>query len=216
LSCLREAEGTVIETSGFARATLGTKSFAHVVYKVLNRHRLKLEGTHLGLTESCLQRHFDFPEEFSHPHELALSIDRTSISRPTMTYNQEKTTVNQVNIDECIVMGTYPWPNRREWPGEEPRYRGFDHAECSVCGHVLPVEKGRAGLKEVCQCTLADLCGARNWSPHVLVELVKYAGKGVGVRALQTFVPGEALGEYVGEIFPSHYRKRGSSKMKAT
>ncbi|KAJ5902783.1 hypothetical protein N7495_003311 [Penicillium taxi] len=85
----------------------------------------------------------------------------------------------QINISSNILHPSCPKP--------DPSMRQPGWPPCDLCGAV---EGG-------CGCRINAMIGD-------LVELVEYGMKGIGVRALCNIKKGDIIGEFTGEILPSH------------
>lgn len=84
------------------------------------------------------------------------------------------------NIEECAFDPAY-WTERGQQL-EDPTLREERHGRCDLCDS-----------RYRCHCSPGTLVAG-------LIELVEYADKGIGVRALTNFKKGELLAEYVGEL----------------
>ena len=105
----------------------------------------------------------------SHPHKWALSGAKAAY-KPNFSYRRDDdlVTKNQVNIMESVVADGPTWRNRRQWPIDDPRYRGFgkDHGEPCLACHIE--------LKDInspCDCTPANL--PRKWVISDSIEVVE-------------------------------------------
>lgn len=92
---------------------------------------------------------------------------------------------------------------------ERPRYKG--KAQVNINSQYYDAEKyghNSNPLRNLKMSVNCNMCGESNCACRFnllggdLVELMKYPGKGTGVRALANFKRGDFLGEFVGEVVP--------------
>ena len=181
-----------------------------------------LQGAQFGVTEETVVERHQIDAQVLDPNLWVLPVDADSAAtRPTITYpNSEQLWLefpqrrdqvsfedqHQEYIQRSIVLEHYLWPNKSQWPENDPRYAGYDGDSCLQCGTIraLIPRTRRNPTTDArfrrCDCKLTELY---NFQPP-LIELFDTGRMGTGVRSLQNVGTSIILGEYVGEIYPSH------------
>lgn len=188
------------------------------LHDVLAEHSTFTEDQVLGISDTEYLKRHELPDNIGHYHEWVVSSEPKTAYNPEMTYrtgrgrNSRLVTERQINIDSSIILDKPVWVNRRHWPIDDPRYRSLASDPCEVC--PANINDGKLVLK-YCDHTLADLCrrnGSKIAKVSSRVELLHYAGKGVGVRALKAFRKNEIMAEYVGEIYPEKVVRKDTTE----
>jgi SET domain len=186
---------------------------------ILDEHSTFTETPVLSISDAEYRMRHELPEKVGHYHEWVVSSEYRTAYNPELTYrttkgkNSRLVTERQLNIDASVVLDKPVWVNRKQWPVDDPRYRGPLSDACEVC---LEVTDHATLTREDCGHTLDNLCavkegGIRNGNiakASSRVELLQYPGRGIGVRALKAFRAGEIMAEYVGEIYPEYVIKK--------
>lgn len=121
-----------------------------------------------------------------HPHQLIVPAGAGLVRNPMYKGKRQIDILNnqydEVEFESHRI--PFSWPDEVEYPSDPTEILPKLGDDCSLC------------FQRNCSC-----------DPHThpsvirpLVELVEYAGKGVGIRALQPIEKDNPLGEYVGEI----------------
>ena len=174
-----------------------------LLYNLLSQHSTYTEKELFGASEGDKYIRHDLHGDNLRPHEWALAGEEVSAYRPVVNVGRmgrTQLTKQQVDINASILDESEVWRGQKKWPIADPRYRTARSDGCEICGDV-PKEN------RFCGCTLDDLDSEHESLFNPRIELVRYADRGIGIRALQPLKDGDIIGEYVGELLPKNQSK---------